>query len=757
MRCLLGALGAAVLPVAAATPATAAAGPPRFVAVASLPSSTELPSALSCARPSFCLELASGVDEFQLLPTVLVSGDAGRSWHRAAALPLGVVLAGHGDFAFVFGGQTLDASDVGVQCDAPGDCVAGGGHGLLASTSDGARRWTLRGNLPARWSLGVNVACLADGACLAVGRYGHRVRTAWLGARERAFRLLPAPLPAGFVPEAIACPSASRCLVAGTTRPRTGELLVTHRLGRSVRWALVATTRHRVLRSLACPSATTCFALADTLGPRDRVERVVVARSLDGGLRWRTVVSAGAPVAPTAIDCASTSDCATSVVLPASNGGVLSESTSFGAPGVPLQTAYTTDGGAHWAHHTILETTDPGSSPAFGACLGPGRCVAAATGDTGGTTEVLASSRWKVVETDGSGTAIPSIACTSGSSCELVEQLQGTDGYAARLLASDDGGLSYSGVRLPRGDEPVVAAGCQGPQRCEVVAVRGVGLAEGQEGNDDYDRAAVVLLSTTDGGATWSASTLAGPGWIPLDASCSSPVQCTVVVSSSDGDLADLVSTQDGSTWTETPVDPPDEGLELLGPGGAVVTCGPGGTCLYSSSSFFGASTLLRSDDGGATWTVATPPGPQGQLEVVGASCTSPLECAVATDDFGGSGVGDARLYLTTDGGATWSSAASVPPPGTEPSSDALALSCWAAGACAVLTGAGVATTLDGGTSWTEASLPVTASELPLLGLIGASPTLSCGGPTTCSAVLSVGGGPLGLGAVATKLFALRG
>ncbi len=769
---LVGAGAAALAALWCATPVAGAAprSAPAFAPIATVAPATDEPGALACARPSFCLEIAAGNEGLQFAPSTIVSHDAGQTWQRAAPLPPPVLPSGASGslgFGFVVGTGSHGTLSFGggiaglsAQCTSPGICVAGGGASL-ARTTDGARSWSVRGGLPSRWSLGVNVTCLGDGACVAVGRYGHHLRSAWLGARRRRFSMVErAALPDGFSPRAIACPTSRRCLLAGTLGRSAGALLVAHHLGRSLRWELVASMRHRVLRSIACPSVSVCVGLLDNLGPRGQVRSVEVVRSTDGGIRWHAELrSPKGGIAPTEVDCTSVLDCATSVGPPPLSSGATSfaiYSSSGGAPpSTEVRTAYTTDGGEKWREHDVVAITvfDPPSG--WGACLAPDSCVADGAGSSGGATQVMADGTWRTVSTNLGPTAMPSVACTTGSTCELVEELQGTTGYASRLLGSGDDGRTWSAVRLPAGAQPTQAAGCQGPTTCEVIAVVGVGLVDGQQGNYDYARSKVELLVTSDAGATWATSKLAGPGWVPTLGSCSSGTQCAVLLTSADGLLQALASTRNGTAWSRTPV--PGSGGFAFGFGLGLTTpslsCGTGGTCLFSDPSFIGlGTTLLRSSDGGATWIVATPPGPQGAYQVTGVSCTTAGDCSIVANP----GTSAARLYSTTDGGATWSSPSEVPGGAFADQSNALALSCWTAGACVVLGLGDAEQTEDRGATWTHVAVPGSTQPLPLV-LFGGPDELACGGPSTCALVLTQAGfGPAGVTA-STGLFALEG
>jgi photosystem II stability/assembly factor-like uncharacterized protein len=111
--------------------------------------------------------------------------------------------------------------------------------------------------------------------------------------------------------------------------------------------------------------------------------------------------------------------------------------------------------------------------------------------------------------------------------------------------------------------------------------------------------------------------------------------------------------------------------------------------------------------DGGKTWTVSL--SPPGGVQLVGLTCPGVSNCMVVDQDFVADTV---SLLTTTDGGTTWTSVPIGPAPGL----GSLALSCGTTSDCVVTEanpgpgGTGeqdvAYVTSDGGSEWTEVSLP---------------------------------------------------
>lgn len=717
-----GALGvAAVLTLQAGILPRATEG---FVVAKTYASPTDIPGSLSCAGSGFCLQLTSST--FGSSPSVLRTVDGGARWRQVTPLPF--------------------AADAGyplrIECVAVDHCFAGAGR-ELAETTNGGLRWSLHSGLPRNWTLGGNATCLSDGACVAVGAFGHRTRTAWLDPGARSFHVVATSLPHGFGAEAITCPTATRCVLTGEVRRDVGITYLATSVGTSLKWRPEAQRPDWVVTSIACPSTSRCVGIVEhervLKFRRFRFVRVVgvyVARSTDGGTSWRFVARPDVSGSYNEVSCASVRVCATSAGTPYGGGPIF---LGFVAPLTArdaVSTLVTTDDGAHWSSRTVAEVSNGYSSIESTSCFADGTCVAdAAEPYIGGRTVSIApSGTTTVLPTITSAVGGSDVTCTTGSTCYRIDVAESTTGYSSTLLVSGDDGATWKPVATPQGEEPVLLGGCQSASSCEVVAVHGVSLQSGLLGDYDYLTSRVDLLVTSDGGTTWSRYKAAGANAVPVSASCASATQCSVhvEVASSTARLPDeLVSTQDDSSWTSTPV-PSTEYYFFYGNVNQPLTslsCGGTGTCLYSNDQLGGSSYLLRSTDGGASWVVADPPGPGGAT-IDEVTCTASGTCALLyTPQRGGA----TDLVETADGGLTWSSA--VPVARTSDRVEVSGFTCASSAQCTAVLSAGrlasAVTTSDAGTTWTTVHWP--ASPRALFGSFAVQ-RLSCS-TTTCLAL----------------------
>jgi len=274
------------------------------------------------------------------------------------------------------------------------------------------------------------------------------------------------------------------------------------------------------------------------------------------------------------------------------------------------------------------------------------------------------------------------------------------------LMITADGGSSWSSMAVPIPVDvqqlpayqnlpaettywpgQIDGVSCSAPGVCNVVGhtqtdAPGGGIAD-----------ELVFLRTTDGGTHWATSilpeqsseasyqvTVASGDSVKM--SCPTATTCIVVgslfpVLNLQAGVVDVWNTTDaGTTWTEHRV----PNVSTLSSG---LTCPDAVTCWMVPGDFtdpttgkatFGGS-LLRSDDGGATWSLIAAPSSQGGGPS-GGQVWSSISCATADACYLG-GVGIAE---STDGGSTWQ-------PVTLPSTvgEVLGISCDSQSSCVAL------------------------------------------------------------------------
>jgi photosystem II stability/assembly factor-like uncharacterized protein len=264
---------------------------------------------------------------------------------------------------------------------------------------------------------------------------------------------------------------------------------------------------------LTCPTAATCYVEGDSsmspIGPADMDSFYV---STDGAQTWSVLPIPGGVTFTSALSCASATDCAA--------GGLY-----YGHQPVYLTTA---NGGHSWAVSPlpagvgqiidldcVTATTCRGLASAAGQAMSPGFDLMAdmhlvVTSDGGRHFTVVSFPR---------GESIQSVSCPTASRCVAVGLYDNADARTGPdldhgvLLTSDDGGLTWRQRAWPHGYGPGAFPDvtCADGSHCAMI-----GFVEhnGREGNQvgytsgkDAVQYTVIAFSS-DGGATWTASTL---------------------------------------------------------------------------------------------------------------------------------------------------------------------------------------------------------------------------------------------------------
>jgi hypothetical protein len=255
------------------------------------------------------------------------------------------------------------------------------------------------------------------------------------------------------------------------------------------------------------------------------------------------------------------------------------------------------------------------------------------------------------------------------------------------------------------------------------------------------------LFRTTDGGQSWHATALipgaGGGGGFNINFSCSGVDTCAVLEASSGtgGDLGSLVSTTDGgSQWSSAPIPAP---TDLVGPFAGRFDCADALHCVVSVGSMppttgaAGASppalagTFLSTSDGGATWVQATSVPAADAAQLWSIKCETGGSC-VAIAVVGGSPHAEVVGLTSQDGGLTWVAG----PPASAADGQILYASCGDALHCMLVSVGGppqepytIATTANGGVSWNITGPPAGWENTPT--------AVSCGTALSCWVAMS--------------------
>lgn len=276
-----------------------------------------------------------------------------------------------------------------------------------------------------------------------------------------------------------------------------------------------------------------------------------------------------------------------------------------------------------------------------------------------------------------------------------------TGGQVPLVGVSTDGTLSSWAIKPISGNPALgqyVSGACTGSGQNTICAAAGTNLVTNRP----------IIAVSTNAGATWINAPIVGN---PAAGAFSS-VSCTgsgvtaicAAVGSDDDSGAALivVSTDGGTTWTNTPIAGNPAGLY------SGVSCtGSGATaiCAAGGSDFTAAPIIAVSTNGGITWTSKPIAGAPGSGTYNSVGCTgsgSTAVCAAAGLEFNTFG---GILAVSTDGGNTWTNK-SIAGPGPVPGD---AASCTGSGSAAICVASGsdfltgiVAVSTDGGNTWTR-------------------------------------------------------
>lgn len=614
---------------------------------------------------------------------------------------------------------------------AAGLLILGAVPALAQTQSIDARSgWVWQNPVPQGNNLN-SVFMLDSQNIFAVGNGGRFMKSSDGGATWTVNSIGVAPLEGIFCSDVNICNALS---VDGSDAGGTGAVSVYQTKDGGNTWTGVGIGTSQVTGSMSCTDANTCAVAfgstvvrttngwvtqtSQTLAPNVQLFGISctdfntctigagagrILRTTDGGNTWNTVYNAPNEGDVTAMSCADDNTCTALEsfgVLRTTDGGatwafsywVSQPLTAIVCPNVNSCTAVgngqivqTFDGGSTWNQQSNGLTPDVDSLAV--ACAGSNACVAG--GKLGSILQTTDGTDWarrdRAVTRDG----INAVSCVDANTCTAV-------GPVGAILRTINAGATWSPQPVPATLQ-MSAISCPDDSTCTAV------------GRDTATLTVGETLHTKDGGNTWTQQSSAISKQL-FAVSCTDANTCTAVGNggSAMGNEGIVVQTRDGgTTWTQSD--------EVLTNGGYLlgVACVSSNTCIVVgweglNSYPWGASLILRTADGGTTWTEQT-----GDLASLGGiSCPDANTCVAI-----GGGV-----LRSTDAGAHWTL--------TENTFSGNSVTCGDANTCVELGGGptGFAGTTDGGYTWT----PLNSNGASL-------DAVSCGGANTCTTVGSWG------------------
>jgi photosystem II stability/assembly factor-like uncharacterized protein len=296
------------------------------------------------------------------------------------------------------------------------------------------------------------------------------------------------------------------------------------------------------------------------------------------------------------------------------------------------------DGGDSWSNESL-----PAGSPPLDAiaCADSTHCVAVGQGATAATSD--GGTTWDLAAVPVANTTMIGVTCLSTQTCLAAGVTSEQAGpYAGVILISTNGGLSWTSSTLPPGTYGIGDVVCPTSSRCIAVGAQ--------------------ILVSSDGGQTWSTATVPGGTQALRSIACSSSTTCVAIgpnsdaVSNPNATTVAIMTTDGGSTWTQDAFPTGSASLEQI-------SCPSSSQCFAGGPSLTqnGPAAFFTSSNSGASWTAA-PSAPKGISAVAGLSCPAVNDCAVVGRQANGQAATAASTDLTTWATTTLPGDA-VPPP----------------------------------------------------------------------------------------------
>ena len=225
-------------------------------------------------------------------------------------------------------------------------------------------------------------------------------------------------------------------------------------------------------------------------------------------------------------------------------------------------------------------------------------------------------STWTSQEPPAAVDGLFAVACPSTTVCEAGGYTGGSVQFGSSIMiGSTNGGATWTTQTLPSDiGNDISDIVCPSTMVCEAVAT-------GYDGVDfDGFPDEGSILSTTDGGSTWAASTTPSDTGAISNIVCPSATVCELVGEASSEAAVIVGTTDSGATWT-TQATLAETTQDF---GGAGIACASATTCEAAAYGYEGGS-LLGTNNGGATWTPQTLPS--GVDNLYNLACPSTTVC----------------------------------------------------------------------------------------------------------------------------------
>lgn len=583
-------------------------------------------SYVTCPGPTTCFGLGAvlsrtgSVQQFVVLKSV----DGGKTWRQPAPhLPTS---------SYTYLG--------GLVCPSVTTCLTAGGAPPksplpLFRTGDGGLSWHLV-KVPKLQSVGsltcvTATLCYGDGLLSTSGPAAPGAAVIRSVDGGKTWKLIGKPsTKIGFGP--MACLGPDACIVTYTICYNCGDdalrekdvflqqagtesdIYLTRDGGKS--WRHVAHVNNSNLSNPTCPDASTCYLIADQS----------VVRTTDGGQTWS--VRPLAAIGPSNMVCPAPTTC-----YVAANQTVVKTSDRFDHTEETLARS--------GVHHWLSSLSCPTTTSCY--ALGPGGLAVTTDGGTTWTDKPLPPDQFG------------RLSCPSPTICYAIAiNRMNPDGPVA-IYRSGDGAETWRQLTPP--------AGAIRPGDIDCVSVTTCYATAALLGNNGPGHSLAILV-THNSGATWSAEAgidaaawagkpAAGP-LSPDRLSCPSPTTCFVMATAFPGPpgspptIMVLSTTDGGKTWTRhVLVSKTAIGSESLPPG-LPLACPTVTTCYAITANQPPGvhqplpGIVLVTNDAGATWRHSVVKAKATFSDI---SCAGAKACRV---------IGSAGIFATADGGATW-------------------------------------------------------------------------------------------------------